>query len=479
MSSTAAPFGCPAHGEPSPELEPRPAPRSAPGPRGLPVIGVAASLARDPYGFLPRMAREYGDVVRIALPGFELVLVSHPEHVNHLLNRHTKRYRHMPAAVTDALIPGGPPGLPIREGSDWKRVRRLLTPTFSERSLAALSPLIAAPIYDAVDGWTRYVDSGEEVELQPELAHVVMAALTNSLFSGSLDRAGIDRWVRQSAAHGEFFARALLTFAILDAAPMGIGRLVSRKHIPFLRAGWANYSSMTAVIDELIAERLREPNDAPDMLNLILGADFDDGTQLTREEVRSELLTLMFAGFETTAAVLAWAIALLTQHPDVLDEARREIDALGDTAIGYEHLDQLPFLRACFDEAQRVQSAPLNLRVALEDDEIGGFRIPEGTFVAVSLFGMHHDPRFWNEPDVFRPRRFLEDEINKYAFLPFGVGPRRCLGMRMAYIEGLIALASILQRYEFTLPDGWEPVRKFHLSTGLASLPVRIHERRS
>lgn len=191
---------------------------------------------------------------------------------------------------------------------------------------------------------------------------------------------------------------------------------------------------------------------------------------------REELLALLFAGFETTAAVLSWTIALLALNRDQLADAREEIQAVRHTDFGYEDLENLTFLRACFDEAQRIQSSPVNLRVAKQDDVIGGHHIPEGSLVMASLYGMHHDPR-WRKPQEFRPRRFLEDEIDKYALIPFGVGPRRCLGFRMAYVEGVLALANMISRYEFEMKPGWKPRRSFHLSTGLKDLNVRIHAR--
>jgi cytochrome P450 len=125
-----------------------------------------------------------------------------------------------------------------------------------------------------------------------------------------------------------------------------------------------------------------------------------------------------------------------------------------------------------------MQGFPLNAREATEDDEIGGYLIASGTTVGVSGYALHHDPRFWRDPECFDPRRFVEDEIDKYAFLPFGVGQRRCLGVRMGYMVGLLTLASALGRYEFETPPGWTPQPRFSFSTIVrGGVPVRIRER--
>jgi cytochrome P450 len=211
---------------------------------------------------------------------------------------------------------------------------------------------------------------------------------------------------------------------------------------------------------------------------MILGAEFEDGTKMDDEHIRRELMGLIFGGYETTAAVMSWVLARLPFSPAAQSRAYAEVDALGGARMGRDTLDELVWLRACFDEAQRLQGFVLNAREATQDDEIGGFHIPAGTTVAFSGQALHRDPRWWRAPEEFRPERFLEDEINTYAFLPFGVGPRRCLGTRMAYMVGLWTLGAAFQRYRFEPPAGWAPQPKFVFSSTVkGGVPMTIRAR--
>jgi cytochrome P450 len=201
---------------------------------------------------------------------------------------------------------------------------------------------------------------------------------------------------------------------------------------------------------------------------------------MTDEHLRRELTGLIIGGYETTAAVMSWVLARLPFAAAARERAYAEVDeVLGGRRAVADDVERLSWLRACFDEAQRMQGFPLNAREATEEDELGGYRIPVGTTVAVSGYTMHHDPRFWREPERYLPERFLEDEIERYAFLPFGVGPRRCLGLRMGYMVGLLTLGSAFQRYEFVPPAGWTPQPRFSFSTIVrGGVPMRLRERR-
>lgn len=448
----------------------------APGPPIWAGPRLIAGVLGDFYTYLPHLTEKYGDVVRLPVPGMNVFMVSGSEHVNHLFNRHTDRYSHEFNVVNEVMIPGGPRALPLLDGAEWKKHRKVMQPPFLERNLESVSDLIAEALRDGIAAWEPHIERGDWFEFQSEIAIVVMSGLTRSMFNTDWDRTRLEQWVAKAGRHGDYIVRGGVTFAIMDALSLS-ARTFNRIRLPYLTKGRENYRSIISTIEDMIDERVAHPTERQDVLNILLASRFDDGTSMTKEELRSEMLALMFAGFETTAAVLSWAIAFLVRHPDELADAYAEVDALGKTDFGYDDLEKLPFLRACFDEAQRVQSHPFLGRIAKQDDVIGGYRIPKGSTVFTSIYGMHHDPRYWKQPELFRPRRFLEDEINKYAFLPFGVGPRRCLGVRMAYIEGVLGLANLLSNYRFELKPGWEPRRKFHLSTGLAEMPVRLHRR--
>jgi cytochrome P450 len=450
-----------------------------PGPKGVPGLGVALNFGRDMYGYLPSLARKYGDVVSVPMPGRTMVLISHPHHIEEVLFRKNDHYWHTPPEMREALLPGQPPAIVVREGEDWKRARRVLNPRFSERSLAGVSELIGSAVADGIEDWRRFADAGNPVELQDELGIVIMSALLRSMFTRHFSREHILKFIKQFGTHGDYAIRGLFTRIVLAGIPFGLGTKIPPHKAPWphLAKGKANFVDLMGQIDALIDEHREHSGDTSDLLGLMLAARFDDGTGFTHDEIRSEAAGVLFAGFDTTAYALSWTIGLLAQNPEPLAKAYAEVDALGGGPIRYEQIPQLPYLRHCFDEAQRLQGAPINARVAKDDDTIGGYAIPAGTIVIHSPYGLHRDPRFWTEPDRYHPDRFATDDIDKYAFIPFGAGPRRCMGMRMAYIEGVLTLANILQRYRFDVPATWQPEHKYALATGLKSLPVTLSTR--
>jgi cytochrome P450 len=436
-----------------------------PGPRGLPGLGVAPQFARDLYGFLPSLARDYGDVVRVPLPGVEMILLSHPGHVNHVMNRHMARY--WKGDRNAEIVDGQPLSLPVREGDDWKRVRRALNPKFNDAALSALHDAMADEIERGLDVFAAHAATAMPLELQAELNVLVMSVLLRAMFTTRMPRADVERYVATLTDHG--FAMGW------RMAMHGMPAVIPR---PRQRAGRAAAAWFHGHLDAMIAARKAQPLTTPDLLSSLLDARLDDGTPLPHAEVRSELATLLFAGFETTASALTWTFTLLGLNPGALAEARAEVDALGGRRPAFDQVGELTYLRACFDEAQRLQGGPFYNRSPIADDEIGGYRIPKDCTVVISPYGLHRDPRFWRDPERYDPRRFLDDDIDKYAFIPFNVGPRRCIGMRLAYHEALLVLVAVLQRYDLQLPAGFVPRHQFHMATGIkGGVPVTVAPR--
>lgn len=440
-----------------------------PGPNIVQLGLIGAGQRANPvYTVLPEIARRYGDIANIPvpLPGWTVTLASHPDHVDHIMTRHHTRY--VKHEATRELVVGEPPALPLLEGEEWKRTRRPLNPHFGEQALAAASPLMAAAVTERVDRWDTHVETGDWVNLEHELGAVVMDGLMRSMFSMTVETEKLNNYVDAARDYG--------TYVVSRAAMYLFPGFLPR---PFHKRGEAAKRYLLTELDGFIAQRRVEgPRPEPDVLDVLLSMSFEGSLQHQHRRLRSELSGLVFAGFETTAEALAWTIALLARNPPALAKAYAEVDALGGAPIEYAHLEKLVYLRACFDEAQRIQAAPANIRTATEDDEIGGYFIPRGSHVLISPYGLHRDPRFWTHPEIFEPRRFLTDKINRKAFIPFNIGPRKCMGSRMAYIEGVMTLTAILQRFTLDLSNGWAPKHQLRVSTGLAGgLPVRIHRR--
>ncbi|SIH19027.1 Putative cytochrome P450 [Mycobacteroides abscessus subsp. abscessus] len=433
---------------------------------GLSCLGDPTRL---PYLLLPKIANRYGDIVRLftgPTPALTLTLINHPDYVDHVFTRHHDRYVKHEATIE--LVSGEPVALPLLEGREWKRVRSAFNPYFGERALAQATPLMMEGITERVDAWSRHVHSGELVDLEHELGAVVMDGLMRSMFKVRLRPAEIDHAVDGARRYG--------VYVISRVAMHFLPRWLPN---PLRRSGEEAKAELFGILDRFVQERAGCPSTGtPDLVDTLLALEFDGCPQNRERRRRSEAAGLVFAGFETTAAALAWTIALLCRNPIALGKAYAEVDALGGKTLAYDDLENLKYLRACFDEAQRFQAAPANVRTAIEDDEVGGYFIPRGSQVIITQYALQRDPRFWNEPERFNPDRFLTDKINRNTFLPFSIGPRKCMGTRMAYIEGTLVLGAILQRYAFQIRDGWTPMHRVRVSTGLAGgLPARLFAR--
>ncbi|MDZ7883181.1 MAG: cytochrome P450 [Mycobacterium sp.] len=425
-------------------------------PPGPGLVELARLATGDPsnlaYTLLPEVSRRYGDVVNlpVPVPGLTMTLISHPDHLEQILIRKHENYRKHESARELAFDEPTPFGL--LEGEEWKRMRRLLSPHFRASGLANAGPGMLGAITDRVEAWTTHVESRRPAALHEELGLVVLDGLLRSMFSSSWPS---DRLTRCVTATRDY-DRYMLVRVSMDALPYLVPR-------PFRKRGKAAKRFLYAQADQMIAQRRSDgPGERTDLLDALLKAPFPGSGAHQYARLRSELVSLMLGAASTTTSAVGWAVALLFADTDALARARAEVDALGGEPADYRHLADLPYLQCCFDESQRIQSwVPINRRIAIQEDEIGGYAIPAGSHLLYSPYGIHRDSRFWKNPEEFRPSRFQDDEINQSAFLPFSIGPRKCMGYRMANAAAVLTLASILQRYALTLPPNWRPQHHF------------------
>jgi cytochrome P450 len=420
---------------------------------------------KQPFTVFQEVARRYGDVVDIPQPGKAMTLLSHPDHVHHIMTRDYQNYdKH--ESLSELLMAGDDALAVMAGGDEWKTWRRALNPHFGEQGLAAVSPLMTAAVEERSAGWARFAGTGEWVDLEHELAIIVADGSLRMMLGAALETDTLLRFLQAARAYGKY----TLARGMMYAAPSFVPR-------PYRKSGEAAETLLLRHMDTMIAERLAAgPCAEPDVLDTLIAMSFRGDPDMRHQKLRAELGGLVIAGFETAAEAVAWTIALLCSHPGDLARVLAEVDAFGGAAVSYEHLAGMPYLRACLDESQRFQSFPVFIRTAAHDDEIDGYAIPKGSDVLVSPYGLHRDPRFWTDPLTFRPQRFITDKINRNAFLQFGVGPHKCMGWHMAYLEGMVTLAAVLQKYSFELQPGWSPRPKVnHVTTGLVGgLPVRI-----
>jgi cytochrome P450 len=414
---------------------------------GHPLFGSLRESMRDPLGFYSRAA-EFGDVVRFrGLPGMYWYLLAHPAGVEHVLKTRQNNYRKPPLLALPLRALTGR-GLLVQEGDSWLHRRRLMQPVFQPYRLVPFVSQMVAAAEATAARWTTLAASGELADVAAEMRQVALQVVGMTLFSadvsGESDRVGAA--VRVLIAH--INRRMYKLFSFPEWVPTRTNR---RFH--------AARGTLDKMVYALIADRRRNQT-APDgdLLSMVLNArDADTGERLHDTQVRDEMVTLLLAGHETTAAALSWSWYLLARHPEVMSVLRGELDhVLGGRAPGVEDLQRLRYTRAVFSEVLRLYP-PIwaMLRQAIAEDQICGYRIPRGRIVLVAPWVTQRRSDLWGEdPESFRPERFLDDSASRmlpFAYFPFGGGARQCIGNHFAMLEAQVILATLAQRFDVGL----------------------------
>jgi cytochrome P450 len=413
-----------------------------PGP-DLSRLGALRAFRSDPLGLLERLA-VYGDVVRIDVPGSAAYLVNHPGLVHGVLVAGHRSFHKGPTIQAAKMLLGE--SLLTNEDETHLRRRRLIQPMFHHERIATYAASMVRFAERAAERW----GDGDEVDIQAEMSALTLAVVGDTLFGTDVDE-------RRSAT----VRRALTdTLSMFDRVYSPLFRLLVRLPSPMMRRYRRVESDLNRVIAEMIAERRAAGADGNDLLSLLLRAD-EEGVGLTDEQVRDEALTLFLAGHETTAIALTWTWWLLSRKPEAEARLHAELDAVlseGGPSVG--DLPNLPYTQAVISESIRLRPPVWAIgRTAIAGHPANGYAIDRGSIVVVSPWLLHHDPRWWPEPESFRPERWLHDDPDRprYAFIPFGGGPRVCIGEPFARLEAAMLLASIARRWRFASPSDGEP----------------------
>ncbi|MFJ4657089.1 cytochrome P450 [Nocardia sp. NPDC088792] len=440
-----------------------------PGPKGLPVLGVLPQFRRDPFESVRGWAREHGDVFRVPIPAWNLVMINHPDLVNEVMNNREGRYSMIgPGERPVARTIGS--ALPMMEGERFRQRRRMLTPMFGRKHLARIADTIVDEFTRRIERWDRFADTGETVDLQHEIAQVTLPAFLRAMYSTRLT----DVQLARVDADMRLLMRTVAAGVFLSNPPNPLP-IPGTENLPL--AVWR----MVTLVGGFIDERAAHPIEDTDLLGLLLESRYEDGTALSRRDLRAELIALMGGGYETVVASLSHTLAHLCVNTEPAQRLYAEIDELGDATPTLADLSRLTWAKACFDEGQRLQGHPMNPRLTLRDSELGGFHIPRGTLIGTPVYTVHRDERWWQDPDRYDPTRFTDaSHPNRpnTAFIPFGAGPHHCIGSGMAYMNAQFLLTLIFQRYRLETPPDWRPRHASTFSITLdGGLPVRISRR--
>jgi cytochrome P450 len=416
-----------------------------PRPRANLVLGSALDLRRSQIRTYERVMREHGDVVRLAVgpPGvrFDLYCVFHPDGVKAVLAGSRERYSKGNRFYRQIAQSFGR-GLLTSEGEHWQRQRRLIQPLFTRKHVAAYAELMTEEAAAVAERWDRAARNGGGVDANAEMVRLALRVVGRAIFGDDVARAGAVLDSAFPVLNRHTFRRAMSPLAPPACWPTPDNRRAAR-------AGRALYE----VVDELIAHRQQAGAEGDDLLSRLLAArDPDSGEAMDLQQVRDEALIFLLAGHETTSTALTFTLHLLGRHAGEQLLVHAEIDAvLGGRAPALDDAPALERTAMAIKEAMRLYPPAYALgRLSVTDNEIGGYLIPAGAFVAVSQFATQRHPRFWEDPEAFDPARFTADSEatrHPYAYFPFGGGPRACIGSRFAMLEATIAVGLLLQRF--------------------------------
>jgi cytochrome P450 len=427
--------------------------RDPPGPRARYPGGNFVAFRRDPLGFLQRVARDHGDAALIRLGPQRVYLLSHPALVHELLVTRDDHFEKGVGLRRAERLLGK--GLLTSEGELHRRQRRLIQPAFHRRRLDGYGEAMGAVALRTAERWAAAPGSARGLDAHREMLRLALGIAGQTLFGGDIEE--------EAAEIGEALGVALELFQRLATVPFA--EVLERLPLPGTRRFLRARARLDRTIHRLIAERRAAGADRGDLLSLLVAAGDADGPAgaMSDAQLRDEAMTLLLAGHETTANALTWSWYLLAGHPECERRLHAEVDAvLGDRLPGASDLERLPYAGAVLAEAIRLfPPAWVIGRRAIADAELGGWRIPRGALVLVSPFLVQRDPRFYPDPERFDPERWTDGARvgrPRFAYFPFGGGPRVCIGEQFAWTEGVIALTTLARRWRLRLAHSGRPV---------------------
>jgi cytochrome P450 len=400
--------------------------------------GSFKNYSRDPLNFLTALSREYGDIVTMRFYNFRVYYVSHPDYIEEVLVNQARKFIKGRILRANKGLFGN--GLLTSEGEFWLRQRRLAQPAFHRARIAAYGETMVRFTERLIAGWR----DGETRDIHAEMMRLTLQIVAKTLFDADVDDDAqqVGRALEAIMDFNSDFRRLILTPAWLPTLRNFRAALAIRR--------------LNKIIYRIIDQRRATGGDAGDLLSMLLHAQDEDGSRMTDRQLRDEVITLFLAGHETTALALSWTWWLLAQNSQAEAKLHAELDTvLAGRSPTLEDLPKLRYTDHVITESMRLYPPAWGMaRLAIEDAEIGGYRIPKGSGVSLSQWVVHRDPRWFDVPEEFRPERWEGDllkRLPRFAYFPFGGGPRQCIGNSFALMEAALLLATIAQKFRVRL----------------------------
>lgn len=451
--------------------------KTIPQAQAIPWLGHMPQMARDPLQMLHDLALQHGPIVRFTLLGTPYLLISNPAYIREVL---VTQAEYFPKADRDLAIMG--PllgyGLLTTNGAQHRTYRKLAQPAFHAKRIVTYADAMTHYANATTNRW----HDGATYDMSAEMLRTTMYIVAKTLFNTDATAMGAEADAIGAAIH-QIQEIVDYDFTWLDVVPQWVPTQANR-----MRKGARQ--QLDGLIEGLIAARRAgavngEVQDQGDLLSMLLLAEDEAGRRLTDAEVRDEAINLFVAGHETTSNALTWTSYLLAEHPAVMAKLQAELDqVLAGRTPTLHDLGQLPYTAQVIKEAMRLYPPAwvLNTRQANADVTIDGYPIAAGTKVFVAPYVMHRLPQYFDAPDQFRPERFtpeFEEQLPRFAYMPFGGGPRICIGNSFALMEAQLVLATIAQRYAFHLaPEAKVATQPLITLMPKHGMLLRVEERR-
>ncbi|MGC2332030.1 MAG: cytochrome P450 [Candidatus Acidiferrales bacterium] len=423
--------------------------RVLPGPKGLPIVGVAFDVRGDPLGVMRRYAREYGDIVLFRVMMQDRILLNHPDFIEQVLVVQQSKFHksELTRRITGRMLGQG---LLISEGDFWRRQRRLAQPAFHRARVNDYASTMAEIALDHISRW----HDGEQRNVSQDMMGLTLDIAVRTLFGTTLP--GEAEQVGRAMTFLMRYSLSRQRFPV---------RIPETWPTPNNRRANQELAFMDSLVYRMISEREAANGAAHhnDLLALLMGAMDEDGSHMTKQQLRDEAMTLFIAGHETTSQMLSWTWYALSQNPAMEARLHEELNGvLGGRPPQVADLPRLPYLQAVMNESLRLYPpAYILARMAIEPCRIGGYDIPLRSTIVLAPWVTHRDPRFYDEPDTYRPERWLDGLMQRLpagAYFPFGDGPRRCIGQGFGLMEAAIVIGALAQKFRLRLVPGHEVV---------------------
>jgi cytochrome P450 len=431
--------------------------------KGWPLLGILPKLlVGDPHEYLKNIMLERGDFVQLNFGPQPVYLVSHPDYLQRILRDNYQNYR-KPGLLynTGREIVGN--GLVTSSGDFWLRQRRMIQPHLHRKQLEYLFSDMRDAILEVLEGWELLAANHSQIELKEKMGEITMNVITHTMFgTGTLPAAEVAATRRRAAQLIKYVGKTISSGLLPKWVPTP-GR-------------WEFLQDLAAIretVNQIIARCRQDKELSAGLIQMLINSvDEESHQQMTEEQLFDEVMTIFLAGYDTVATGLTWIGVILQKHPEVLEKLRAEIDdVLGDRMPSFEDAPRLIYARQVFMEMMRMYTiAPFLPRAANEADRLGNYYLPANALILVFYHGVHHNPRVWDNPEVFDPERFTPERMagqHPFAYVPFSAGPRKCAGNEFALMEGPLIMAMILQKYNINLL----PNQKFTTGIGTTMHP--------